>query len=63
MHVDGPGPEVVAAGHGHPGPPEAAEQRAEHDDRRPHPLDQLVGRLVAALAPRLEDHLVGRRAG
>jgi MFS family permease len=45
VHVDGPGTEVVAARHGHPRPAEAGQQRAEHDDRRPHGLDQLVGRL------------------
>ena len=42
VHVDRAGPEVVAAGHGHPGPADPAEQRAEHDDRRPHALDELV---------------------
>ena len=45
MHVDRAGAEVVAARHRHPGPALAGEQRAEHDDRRPHPLDELVGRL------------------
>ena len=41
----GPGPEVVAAGQGDPGLAESSEQRAEHHDRCPHALDELVGRL------------------
>ena len=42
VHVDRAGAEVVAAGHRQPHPAAAREQRAEHVDRRPDPLDQLV---------------------
>ena len=45
VHVDGPGPEVVAAGHRHTGLADRGEQRAEHRARCAHALDELVGRL------------------
>ena len=62
VHVDRPGAEVVAAGQRHPGPALAGEQRAEHDDRRPHPLDQLVGRLGGDRR-RADDPHARRRSG
>ena len=43
VEVDRPVAEVVAAGHRHPGGAVAGEQRAEHDDRGTHLLDELVG--------------------
>ena len=52
VHVDRPGAEVVAAGHRQAHPTAAREQRAEHVDRGPDALDQLVrgdGREVAGV--------------
>ena len=45
VHVDGPGPEVVAARQGDARPPAAGEHGAQHDDRGPHLLDEGVRRL------------------
>ena len=43
VEVDRAVAEVVASGHRDPGGAVAGEQRAEHDDRGPHLLDELVG--------------------
>ncbi len=43
VEVDRTVPEVVAARHRDPGGAVAREQGAEHDDRRPHLLDELIG--------------------
>ena len=61
VHVNRAGPEVVAAGKGHPCLPEPPEQGAEDVDGRPHALHQLVGRLEAALRSPPDDELVGLR--
>ena len=44
VHVDRPGAEVVAARHRQPDPPATGEQRPEHVDRSPDPLDLFVRR-------------------
>jgi hypothetical protein len=44
----------AAAGQRHPRFAEAREQRAEHEDRRAHRLDQLVGRLARCDASGVE---------
>ena len=45
VHVELATPDVVAAGQRDPRFTTPGEQRTEHVDRRPHPADQLVGRL------------------
>ena len=40
VHVDGPGPEVVAPGERNPGFAAARQEGPEDDDRGPHPTDQ-----------------------
>ena len=59
VHVDGSGPEVVASGKGDPRSPEAGQQGTEDHDRRPHPLDDLVGRLRREVAVVRQLHDVG----
>ena len=65
VHVDRAGAEVVAAGQRELGVPEPAEQRAEHVDRRPDLLGQLVGRLGRdrAVVAQPQHHQVGRVDG
>ena len=53
VHVDRPGAEVVAAGHRQAHPAAAGEQRAEHVDRRPDALDELVRARPASRSPSL----------
>ena len=45
VHVELAAPDVVAAGQRDARLAAAREQRAEHVDRRPHPADEVVGRL------------------
>ena len=45
MQVDGPGADGAAAGQRDPGAALAGEQRAQHQDRGAHGLDEVVGRL------------------
>ncbi len=63
VHVDGSWPEVVAAGEGHPRPAESGQQRAEHHDGGPHPLDQLVGGLGHDAGGMVDGELVGITTG
>ena len=44
VHVDRPGTEIIAAGHGHPSLATAGEHRTHDDDRGTELLDDLVGR-------------------
>jgi len=43
VQVDRTRPDLVAAGHRHPGAAASREQRPEHDDRRAHLPHELVG--------------------
>ena len=54
VHVDGSGAEVVTPGQGDPRVPVAGQEGAEHDDRRPHLFDELVGRLGGEVGPHVD---------
>ncbi len=60
MVVDRPRSEVVAAGHRDTGLPAPGKERAEHDDRGPHLLYELVRRFGDELR-RGVDHELARR--
>ena len=65
VHVDRPGAEVVAAGQRQPHVPAPGEQRTEHVDRGPDPLDELVrrdGREVAAVGEDAAGRVRARRS-
>ena len=57
VEVDRALAEVVATRQRQPRPALAGEQRAEHDDRGPHPLDQLVGRHGHELGGRVDEEI------
>ena len=58
VEVDRARPDVAPAGHRDPRVPEPRQQRPEHQDRGPHPADELVRRLDRAHVPRVQDQRV-----
>ena len=59
VHVDRPRPEVVAAREGDAREAVAGEQGSEHDNRRSHALDELVGRLGRDVGTDVDgDHVI-----
>src|SRR6185437_7171984 len=54
VYVDGPRTDRAAAGQRYVGPSVAGHEGAEHEDGRPHGLDQLIGRKAVAHRRRID---------